>query len=383
MDKAIRITSELIQKKTVTPKDDGAIKLISDILSEADFNCHEILEGNVKNLFARWGSKDSKKTLGFNGHVDVVPPGESLLWKFDPFSGLITGNEILGRGAVDMKSAVAAFTVAATDFVKVNKPDGSIVITITGDEEGEALHGTKAILKWMKKNNESVNHFIVGEPTSKIKLGDTIKIGRRGSLTAYFNSSGIQGHTAYPHLASNPINSMNTLIHSILNDKLDEGSKYFEPSTASFTTIDVDNSANNVIPATCKATLNIRFNDLHSSKTLINWLKEHVDRTNTVHQSQIRMNVKVSGESFINTNSNFTKMVVNEVTDRLKIKPILSTSGGTSDARFIKDFSEVLELGLVGKTMHQVNERVDINDVVNLKDLYQSIIKRYFSEDSY
>ena len=381
MDKAVHITSELIQKRTITPQDDGAIKLISNILTEADFNCHEIVEGSVKNLFARWGPKDSKKTLGFSGHVDVVPTGDMLLWDFDPFSGLITDNEILGRGAVDMKSAVAAFTVAATDFVKANKPNGSIVIAITGDEEGDALHGTKAILKWMEKNDELVNHFIVGEPTSKNKLGDTIKIGRRGSLTAYFVSSGIQGHTAYPHLASNPIHSMNELVHSILNDKLDQGSKYFEPSTSSFTTIDVGNITSNVIPATCNATLNIRFNDLHSSTTLINWLENHTKRINALYNSQIRMEVKVSGESFINSNSNFTKMIINEITDQLKLEPSLSTSGGTSDARFIKDFSEVLELGLVGKTMHQVNERVNRNDVVKLTDLYQAIIKRYFSQD--
>ena len=338
------------------------------------------MEGNVKNLFARWGSKNSKKTLGFNGHVDVVPTGNRALWDFDPFSGLVTDNDILGRGAVDMKSAVAAFTVAATNFVKTNKPDGSIVIAITGDEEGEALHGTKAILNWMKENDETVNHFIVGEPTSKNKLGDTIKIGRRGSLTAYFISSGMQGHTAYPHLASNPIDSMTELIQSILGKKLDAGSKYFEPSTTSFTTIDVGNVTNNVIPPTCKATLNIRFNDLHSSKTLTTWLDEHIKRINKLYQSKITMEVKVSGESFINPNTNFTKMIVDQVYDQLKVKPVLSTSGGTSDARFIKDFSEVLELGLVGRTMHQVNEMVDLNDVVKLKELYHSIIKRYFSD---
>ena len=381
MDAAVKITSELIKKKTITPEDDGAIELLTDILSASNFSCREIHSGNVKNLFARWGPKNPEKTIGFNGHVDVVPPGDTALWEVDPFSGIIKDGEIIGRGAVDMKSAVAAFTAAAVEFVDGNKPNGSIVIAITGDEEGEAINGTKAILQWMLEQDERVPHFIVGEPTSKETLGDMVKIGRRGSLTAFFSSSGTQGHTAYPHLASNPINSMNTLITSILNETLDQGSEHFEPSTLSFTTIDVDNVSNNVIPAKCEATLNIRFNDLHTSESIIAWLNKHIEKTNKKHQAHISMNVKVSGESFINGNSPFVKMVTKEIKDTLNINPILSTSGGTSDARFIKEFSEVLELGLVGKTMHKVNERVKVDEIISLKNLYKSILERYFTEE--
>ena len=381
MDAAVKITSELIKKKTITPEDDGAIKFLTNILSASNFSCQEIHSGNVKNLFARWGPKNPEKTIGFNGHVDVVPPGDASLWKVDPFSGIIKDGEIIGRGAVDMKSAVAAFTAAAVEFVNSNKPNGSIVIAITGDEEGEAINGTKAILQWMLEQDERVTHFIVGEPTSKEKLGDMVKIGRRGSLTAFFTSCGTQGHTAYPHLASNPINSINTLITSILNDTLDKGSEHFEPSTLSFTTIDVDNVSNNVIPAKCEATLNIRFNDLHTSETIIAWLNKHIEKTNRNHQAHISMNVKVSGESFINGKSPFVKMVTKEIEDTLNINPILSTSGGTSDARFIKEFSEVLELGLVGKTMHKVNEKVKVDEIVSLKNLYKSILERYFTEE--
>ena len=381
MDAAVKITSELIKKKTITPEDDGAIKFLTNILSASNFSCQEIHSGNVKNLFARWGPKNPEKTIGFNGHVDVVPPGDASLWKVDPFSGIIKDGEIIGRGAVDMKSAVAAFTAAAVEFVNSNKPNGSIVIAITGDEEGEAINGTKAILQWMLEQDERVTHFIVGEPTSKEKLGDMVKIGRRGSLTAFFTSCGTQGHTAYPHLASNPINSINTLITSILNDTLDKGSEHFEPSTLSFTTIDVDNVSNNVIPAKCEATLNIRFNDLHTSETIIAWLNKHIEKTNRNHQAHISMNVKVSGESFINGKSPFVKMVTKEIEDTLNINPILSTSGGTSDARFIKEFSEVLELGLVGKTMHKVNEKVKVDEIINLKNLYKSILERYFTEE--
>ncbi len=377
----MQITSELIKRKTITPEDDGAIAFISEILSASNFSCQEIQSGNVRNLFARWGPKNSKKTLGFNGHVDVVPPGDLSLWDVDPFSGVIKDGEIFGRGAVDMKSAVAAFTVAAIEFVKSQKPNGSIVLTITGDEEGEAVNGTKAIMEWMSKEGEKVPHFIVGEPTSRSKLGDMIKIGRRGSLTAFFKSVGIQGHTAYPHLASNPINSMNTIIQSILSEKLDDGSEHFEPSTLSFTTIDVANVSNNVIPAQCKATLNIRFNDLHTSESIISWLNRHIENTNKMYESTISMVVKVSGESFINETSPFVKMVSNEIKNALNIYPILSTSGGTSDARFIKEFSEVLEVGLVGETMHKINEKVKVDDIVGLKNLYKSILSRYFTEE--
>lgn len=381
MDRALLITSELIKKKTITPRNDGAMEFISDILSENNFTCHEIIEEDVKNLFARWGPKNSKKTIGFNGHLDVVPPGNPELWDFDPFSGLITGGEILGRGAVDMKSAVAAFVVAATEFTEEFSPEGSIVIALTCDEEGEALYGTQAILKWMSEKGERVSHFLVGEPTSKEILGDTIKIGRRGSLTAFFKSTGKQGHTAYPHLAFNPIDSMHDLIHAILNDKLDDGSEYFDPSVLSFTTIDVGNNINNIIPSSCDATLNIRFNDLHSSKSIISWLSSHIEKINNVNKAQITMRVKVSGESFINKNNSFTQLVIKEIESNLNINPTLSTSGGTSDARFIKEFSEVLEIGLVGKTMHKVNEKVESEDVIKLKNLYKSILKSYFSEE--
>lgn len=381
MDQAIKITSELIKRRSVTPNDDGTIDFLRNFLSDNDYACYEIVDNNVRNLFARWGPKNSKKSLGFNGHLDVVPAGNIDLWDFDPFSGVISENYLHGRGAVDMKSAVAAFSVAAVEYTKRHQPNGSLVITLTSDEEGDALYGTKSILKWMKKNGETVNHFIVGEPTSQEILGDMIKVGRRGSLTAFLECDGIQGHSAYPHLAVNPIESINELIHNLLKNKLDNGSEYFEPSTICCTTIDVGNSANNVIPSKCSATLNIRFNNLHTSSSIISLLNQHIKDIKKSHGSKINMKVKVSGEAFINGDTHFTRTVADVIKKSLKISPVLSTSGGTSDARFIKDVAEVLEVGLVGKTIHQSNEKVALKDIVSLKNLYKAIITRYFCED--
>ena len=375
----IDLTAELIQCKTVTPLDGGALKLLGSILKKEGFDCHLINRGVVSNLFAIWGKEKNGKTLGFNGHTDVVPTGDQTLWTVDPFGGEIKDKKIWGRGACDMKSAVAAFVAAAIDFIRETPPNGSIVIAITGDEEGDAIDGTKAILDWMKVNNIKVDAFLVGEPTSVNKTGDTVKIGRRGSMTVHLSAKGKQGHSAYPHLANNPIPALAKLVNKISSHELDQGNEYFDPSNLSVTTIDTGNNASNVIPAETTATINIRFNDLHSSETLKNWLLSEINIIENEFNIKFSSIFKVSGESFLTLPNDFSAIVEKAIKSKTGITPELSTSGGTSDARFIKNHAPVVEVGLVGKTMHQTDEHVDLSDIEKLKSIYSSILENYFA----
>ena len=372
----VNLTADLIRCKSITPKEAGALVLLEALLSKAGFECNRVDRGLVSNLFARWGSG---RTLGFNGHTDVVPVGSINDWSVDPFGAEIKDGFLYGRGSTDMKSGVAAFAAAAIDFVQNSPPDGSIVLAITGDEEGQAVDGTVALLDWMNENNEIINHCIVGEPTCPENIGEMMKIGRRGSMTAYFTIRGVQGHSAYPHRANNPLPIMAKLICDLTSIELDQGSKHFDPSTLAVTTIDTGNLANNVIPSETKATVNIRFNDLHTSKKLSIWLDKVTKRIASENDVEINTEIQVSGESFITALGDFSDLISNSVHLETGIYPEASTSGGTSDARFIKDHCPVVEFGLVGKTMHQIDERVSIDQVYKLKAIYFNIIKNYFA----
>ena len=375
----VELTAQLIRCPSVTPKEAGAIKLLEDMLSQHGFHCTRISRGGIENLFARWGSGKTGRNFGFNGHTDVVPFGDLEKWTFDPFGAEIEDGFMYGRGAVDMKSAVAAFVAAAVDFVNETPPEGSVVITVTGDEEGDADHGTVAILDWMSEQGERIDHCLVGEPTCPEHLGEMIKVGRRGSMTAVITATGVQGHSAYPHRAKNPLPALAKLIDRLASHELDKGTEHFDPSTLAVTSIDTGNLANNVIPAKAKAVVNIRFNDTFTSKQLGIWLKKEVERISTETDIEISVETKVSGESFLTPPGELSSLVGRAIKNELGITPEMSTTGGTSDARFVKNVCPVVEFGLVGKTMHSVDERVDISQIHHLKSIYTRILKDYFA----
>jgi len=375
----IDLTRQLIRCASVTPDEGGAIQLLERVLSDAGFICTRADRGGIANLVARWGEKGAAKTFGFNGHTDVVPTGDIDAWSVDPFAGEIRDGWLFGRGATDMKSGVAAFVSAAIDLVERAPPNGAILITITGDEEGDAQDGTRAILDWMEDAGEAMSVCLVGEPTCPETLGEMAKIGRRGSMTAYFTATGVQGHSAYPHRAKNPVPVMARLMDRLASHQLDAGTDHFDPSTLAVTTIDTGNPANNVIPATSKATVNIRFNDAHSSDSITAWLTEEANRISSETGVEVAFTTQVSGESFITLPGPLSDLVVAAVKAETGIDPELSTSGGTSDARFIKAHCPVVEFGLVGQTMHQVDERVEVTQITALAAIYHRILKGYFA----
>jgi succinyl-diaminopimelate desuccinylase len=362
----------------VTPADAGAIALVEARLGAAGFHTVRIERGGIANLYARWGS--AGPVLGFNGHTDVVPPGEHAHWRHDPFAAVIDDGRIYGRGAADMKSGVAAFVAAAADFVTAAPPAGSIVVTITGDEEGEGVDGTAAILDWMAETGERMDHCIVGEATCPERLGDTMKSGRRGSLTAYLTAYGVQGHSAYPERAKNPLPALVRLLDRLASHELDQGTAHFGPSTLAITTVDTGNPASNVIPAEARATDNIRYNDAHPAEALTDWIEEEADRAAKASGVGIAVRVQVSGVSFLTEPGRFTDLVAGAVAAVTGVTPALSTSGGTSDARFVKDHCPVVEFGLVGTTMHQVDENVAVEHIRVLKEVYSAILAHYFAD---
>ncbi|WP_428540949.1 succinyl-diaminopimelate desuccinylase [Profundibacter sp.] len=375
----VQLTADLLSCPSVTPNEGGALVLMENLLSDAGFTCTRVDRGEVSNLFARWGKQGNGKTFGFNGHTDVVPVGDESAWTRGPFSGDIVDGWLWGRGATDMKSGVAAFAAAAIDFVRDTPPDGSIVLAITGDEEGDAIDGTVALLDWMQANGERMDACLVGEPTCPNEMGEMMKIGRRGSMTAYFTVRGKQGHSAYPHRANNPLPAMARLIDRLAGHELDQGTDHFDASTLAITTIDTGNPANNVIPAETRATVNIRFNDSHSSDSLTDWLRAEADKVAAEFGVEIALETKVSGESFITPPGDLSDLVAGAVQAETGVKPELSTSGGTSDARFVKNHCPVVEFGLVGKTMHQVDERVEVAQIEQLKSIYTRILRDYFA----
>ena len=376
----VKLTADLIKCPSVTPDEGGAIALIEDLLKKNGFSCYRISRGGIENLFARWGSGKLGNSFAYNGHTDVVPVGNSESWSVDPFGAEVKKGYLLGRGAADMKSSVAAFVSAAIDFVAKNPPSGSIVITITGDEEGEAKNGTSAILDWMRKNDEKISHCLVGEPTCPEYLGEMVKIGRRGSVTAKFCVKGLQGHTAYPALAVNPLNALVRLMDALTQENLDHGSEHFDPSTLAITTIDTGNSASNVIPEKSTAKVNIRFNDHHTGESIRSWLEKTSKVISKETGTEITVDTHITGESFVTVPGYLSDIVCESIQQELGVKPVLSTTGGTSDARFIKNVCPVVEFGLVGKTMHAIDERVEISQIRDLKKVYIRILENYFAE---
>jgi len=374
-----QLTADLIRCPSVTPEEGGALVLLEGLLSKAGFACTQVDRGGISNLFARWGDKGHAKTFGFNGHTDVVPLGDEAAWTMAPFGAEEKDGFMYGRGATDMKSGVAAFAAAAVDFVQDTPPEGAIILTITGDEEGDALDGTTALLDYMDREGEAMAACLVGEPTCPDTMGEMMKIGRRGSLTAWFTVTGVQGHSAYPHRANNPLNAMARLMDQLASHTLDQGTNHFDASTLAVVTIDTGNPATNVIPAQSTATVNIRFNDLHSGASLTDWLQSEADKVAVEFGTGVEMKVKVSGESFITPPGPLSDLVAASVEAETGLKPELSTTGGTSDARFVKNHCPVVEFGLVGRTMHQVDERVEVAQIHQLKSIYGRILKDYFA----
>lgn len=375
----VALTADLIRCPSVTPEEGGALQLLETLLAGAGFDCRRVDRNGISNLFARWGRQGANRTFGFNGHTDVVPVGDRAAWTHDPFCGEIHDGWLWGRGATDMKSGVAAFAAAAIDFVRQTPPDGAIILTITGDEEAAGTDGTIAILDDMKARGEAMSVCLVGEPTSPEELGDMMKIGRRGSLTCHFEAQGVQGHSAYPHRAKNPLHALVRLLDRLASHTLDEGTSHFDASTLQITTIDTGNPAGNVIPARAKATVNIRFNDAHTGSSISDWLRAEAARVEGETGVTFRLTIDIAGESFVTPPGDFVRLVAGAVTSETGRDPVLSTSGGTSDARFVKDHCPVVEFGLVGKTMHQVDERVEVAQIGKLKAIYSRILSDYFA----
>jgi succinyl-diaminopimelate desuccinylase len=376
---AIQLTADLVRCASVTPQEGGALELLSELLSSAGFECTRVDRGDVSNLFARWGAKGHPRSFGFNGHTDVVPVGDRDAWTVDPFGGEIRDGILFGRGATDMKSGVAAFAAAAIDFVHQTPPDGAVILAITGDEEGDAVDGTTALLDYMKAEGEAMSVCLVGEPTCPTEMGEMMKIGRRGSMTAWFTFNGVQGHSAYPHRAKNPLPAMARLMDRLANHPLDVGTDHFDPSTLAVVGMDTGNPATNVIPAQCTAAVNIRFNDLHSGASLSDWLQTEAAEVGAQTEIEIDTRIRISGESFLTPPGDLSDLVAQAVEAETGRKPVISTSGGTSDARFVKNHCPVVEFGLVGQTMHQVDERVEVAQIAQLKAIYGRILRDYFA----
>jgi succinyl-diaminopimelate desuccinylase len=371
----IAVTQTLIRCRSVTPADDGALLDVERALRPLGFECHHLVfdeDGTapVANLYARLGT--GSPHLCFAGHTDVVPPGDLGAWRVDPFAGEIVDGELFGRGAVDMKGAIGCFVAAVARFLRHDHLHGSISFLITGDEEGPAVNGTVKVLDWLRARGETIDACVVGEPTNPERLGDMIKIGRRGSLSGFLKVRGVQGHVAYPHRASNPITQLAAMLRA-LSEPLDEGTQHFPPSMLVPTTFDVGNEATNVIPGEARANFNIRFNDLHTPESLKDWLHETLDRVGGTYELQTRC----SGPAFLTEPGPLTALMQDVVWQELGVVPELSTSGGTSDARFIKDICPVIEFGLVGQTMHQVDERVSLADLEALTSVYLRLLRTY------
>jgi succinyl-diaminopimelate desuccinylase len=368
----VALAQALIRRPSVTPADEGAMDLLQGELERLGFACRRMKFGDIENLYARRGTE--RPNLCFAGHTDVVPAGDAQAWASGPFEAEIRDGELHGRGAVDMKSAIAAF-VAAVSAVQTK---GSISFLITGDEEGIAQDGTKKVVEALAAEGEVIDHCIVGEPTSAAQLGDMVKIGRRGSVNAWITVEGRQGHVAYPHKAANPIRVLIPLLERLQARVLDDGYEGFQPSNLEVTTIDVGNTATNVIPATAKARLNIRFNPGHKGAELVQWIESECHAAEQGFDGRIELTTIISGEAFLTQEGPFTEVVASAVEEALGRKPELSTTGGTSDARFIRSLCPVVEFGLVGTTMHMVDERTPTAEIADLARAYQRIIERYF-----
>ena len=375
----VALTSDLVRCPSVTPADGGALDVLHRLLAEAGFDCAWADRGGIRNLYARWGAKGHVRSFGFNGHTDVVPIGDADAWTHPPFGADVQDGVMYGRGTTDMKSGVAAFAAAAVDFVRDTPPDGAIILAITGDEEGDATDGTLALLEYMRTNDEAMSVCLVGEPTCPETMGEMMKIGRRGSMTAWFTFTGVQGHSAYPHRAKNPLPPLMRLMDELATHDLDQGTDHFDASTLAIVTVDTGNPATNVIPAQARATANIRFNDLHSGDSLSAWLTARAESIAAIHDVTVDVTIKVSGESFLTPPGPLSALVARAVESETGVVPVLSTSGGTSDARFVKNHCPVVEFGLVGQSMHKVDEHVRTDHIDQLKAIYGRILRDYFA----
>ena len=378
----LTLAKELIKFPSITPVDAGVMRFLEKKLKKLGFKTKiiEFKEKNfkpVKNLYARLGN--TNPNFCYAGHLDVVPPGNIKDWTINPFKPSVKKGHLIGRGANDMKSSIAAFISAVSIFLKNNNSfDGSISLLITGDEEGDAVNGTKKVVNYLKKKKEKIGFCLVGEPTNPNKLGEMIKIGRRGSLNGKLIINGIQGHVAYPQRANNPLTTIVKILNKLKDIKFDNGTKDFQPTNLEITKINVINNADNVIPGSAEATFNIRFNNKHSSNSIKKRLNKIFETIAKKNKSSFKVEYRVSGEAFLTKPDATTFMIQNIIKKITKIKPKLSTTGGTSDARFIRKISPCLEFGLVGKTMHKIDEAVSLKDLKNLTKIYHNILEDYF-----
>jgi succinyl-diaminopimelate desuccinylase len=382
MTDPIALARDLIRCPSVTPEDAGALGVLEQALQSLGFTCHRLAfeaEGTpaVENLYARLGT--GAPNFCFAGHTDVVPPGDTSHWRHGPYDAVIDNEVLFGRGSVDMKSAIAAFVAATAQYLSTGKAlKGSISLLITGDEEGPAINGTVKVLDWMKSNGETIDHCIVGEPASVARTGDHLKIGRRGSMNVGVTVSGIQGHTAYPHNALNPIPILAAFVERLSTEPLDAGTEAFEPSSIAFTSFDVGNPTTNVIPAKARAAFNIRFNDLHTPAGLMAKIEEAGKDITAERGGEMKFASEVSGVAFVTEPGPYTDLISGAIRRVTGEAPEFSAGGGTSDARFIKDYCPVVELGLPGKTMHKVDECVPVAEIELLAKIYASVLHDYF-----
>lgn len=373
----LTLARELIRRPSVTPADAGALEVLISALEPLGFECHDLTfeeEGtaSIRNLYARIGTKSPH--LCFAGHTDVVPVGDAAAWSRDPFAADVVDEHLIGRGAADMKGAIACFVAAAAEAIDAGL-NGSLSLMITGDEEGPAINGTRKVLDWLEARGETIDGCIVGEPTNPRYLGEMVKVGRRGSLNAVLTVDGVQGHVAYPDLADNPIPRLLALLETLMAP-LDQGYENFQPSNLELTSIDVGNTTTNIIPARAQARFNVRFNPNHTGASLEAKLRRRLDRVRTAYT----LDARVSGEAFLTESGALTATVIDAVEKISGKRPEASTNGGTSDARFIHRLCPVVECGLVGATMHRVDERVALSDLEILKSIYLEIIERFTSE---
>ncbi|MPY72688.1 MAG: succinyl-diaminopimelate desuccinylase [Alphaproteobacteria bacterium] len=379
---AVELARDLIRCPSVTPAEGGALGHLQTVLEGLGFVCHRLRFSDadtpdVDNLYARYGS--AEPNFCFAGHTDVVPTGPLDGWSVDPFAAEIRDGFLYGRGAVDMKSAIAAFTAAAASAIADGIVRGSISFLITGDEEGPSINGTKKVLGWLGEKGERIDHCVVGEPTNPSRLGEMMKIGRRGSMNSILTVKGKQGHVAYPHLADNAAHLLVRMMHALTREPLDAGNAHFQPSSLQITSIDIGNPTENVIPGSAEARFNIRFNDMHSSDSLGRWIRKTLDDA-AGGPGRYDLKIRVSGESFIFPPGDLSALLSAGIEQVTGCKPELSTTGGTSDARFIKDHCPVAEFGLVGETMHKLDERCSLDDIRALTEIYRAVLSRYFAK---
>ncbi|HET9903484.1 MAG TPA: succinyl-diaminopimelate desuccinylase [Xanthobacteraceae bacterium] len=384
LDDPVALTAALVRCPSVTPAEGGALALLERVLSRLGFTVHRPVFSqpgtpDVENLFARIG--DGAPHLAFAGHTDVVPAGDENAWRHPPFAGKIESEVLYGRGAADMKGAIASFVAAAARHLERQggQPRGTLSLLITGDEEGPGINGTAKLLAWAKERGERFDHCLLGEPTNPERLGDALKIGRRGSLSGTLTVTGKQGHVAYPHLADNPIRYLVRIMTELMSETLDFGTEHFDASHLEFTSVDVGNRAVNVIPAQARARFNIRFNDRHTQDSLKRWLEARCAQAARGDVTVALDYADGNSDAFLTPPGPFVELVSAAITDVTGRKPALSTSGGTSDARFIRHYCPVVEFGLVGQTMHQVDERVPTADLLALTAIYGKLLDRYFA----